>query len=282
MKRPLPLLAAGLALLLGSAVALAQQPQRINYRITNYFNVAPDKVGAMLDEARSSGRKLMQDRIAAGENITSWVLLRTAFRGVTPALPYNYAVSVSFDGAPQTPNVAARDQLYRKSTGMSFQDYNQKVNALRTNIGSRLDRVEALVPGSQIKDGNYQLVTRWKITQGRGGDYGNYVTNMLLPLNSLAVKEGRSLGWSASRVVSPGGPQVPFNAVLANTVKDLAAALPTTPGAPNQGQMNFTKVFPGQNFATFNDLGQALRTLVRTEMFEVMVAVERPGVSASR
>jgi hypothetical protein len=282
MKRPLPLLAAGLALLLGSAAALAQQPQRINYRITNYFNVAPDKVGAMLDEARSSGRKLMQDRIASGENITSWVLLRTAFRGVTPALPYNYAISVSFDGAPQTPNVAARDQLYRKSTGMSFQDYNQKANALRTNVGSRLDRVEAAAPGSQTKDGNYQLVTRWKITQGRGGDYGNYVTNMLLPLNSLAVKEGRSLGWSASRVVSPGGPQVPFNAVLANTVKDLAAALPTTPGAPNQGQMNFTKVFPAQNFATFNELGQSLRTLVRTEMFEVMVAVERPGVSASR
>jgi len=100
MKRPLPLLAAGLALLLGSA-ALAQQPQRINYRISNYFNVAPDKVGAMLDEARSSGRKLMQDRLASGENITSWLLLRTAFRGVTPALPYNYVVSVTFDGAPQ-------------------------------------------------------------------------------------------------------------------------------------------------------------------------------------
>jgi hypothetical protein len=281
MKRPLPLLAAGLALLLGSA-ALAQQPQRINYRISNYFNVAPDKVGAMLDEARSSGRKLMQDRLASGENITSWLLLRTAFRGVTPALPYNYVVSVTFDGAPQTPNAAARDQLYRRSTGMSFQDYNQKVNALRTNVGSRLDRVEAAAPGSQTKDGNYINVTRWKITQGRGGDYGNYVTNMLLPLNSLAVKEGRSMGWSAARVVSPGGPAVPFNAVLSNIVKDIAAALPTTAPVPNQGQMNFLKAFPGQNFATFNELGQSLRTLVRTEMFEVMVAVERPGVSASR
>ena len=282
MKRPLPLLAAGLALLLGSAAALAQQPQRINYRITNYFNVAPDKVGAMLDEARSSGRKLMQDRIASGENITSWVLLRTAFRGVTPAINYNYAISISFDGAPQTPNVTTRDQLYRKSTGVSFQDYNQKVNALRTNVGSVLYRVEAATPGAQTKDGNYINVTRWKITQGRGGDYGNYVQNMLLPLNSAAVKEGRSLGWSASRVVSPGGGNAPFNAVLSNTVKDLAAALPTTAPAPNQGQTNFLKVFPGQSFSAFNDLGQALRTLVRTEMFEVMVAVERPGVSASR
>src|ERR1700694_2589437 len=149
MKRPLLFLAASLALLLSAVTAFAQQPQHINYSITNYFNVPADKVGAMLDEARTSGRKLMQDRIASGENITRWVVLRTGFRGVLPAINYNYAISVTFDGAPQTPNVAVRDQLYRKSTGMSFQDYNQKVNALRTNVGSRLDRVEAAAPRSE-------------------------------------------------------------------------------------------------------------------------------------
>jgi len=84
-----------------------------------------------------------------------------------------------FDGAPQAPNVAKRDELYRKVTGMSFQEYNQKLNALRTKVGSVLYRVEAAAPGTQTKDGNCLAVTRWKITAGRGGDYGNYVTNML-------------------------------------------------------------------------------------------------------
>ena len=281
MKRSLPLLAVGLAVVLGVAVAVAQQPQRINYRVTNYFNVAPDKVAAMLDEARTSGRKLMQDRISSGENITYWVLLRTAFRGVTPAINYNYAISVDFDGAPQTPNVTTRDQVYRKSTGMSFQEYNQKVNALRTNVGSVLYRIEATAPGSQTKDGNYIAVTRWKVTQGRGGDYGNYVTSRLLPLNSPAVKEGRSVAWTASRVVSPGGGNAPFNAVLSNTVKDLAAALPTTVPSPELAQTRFAQVFPKLNYSAFVEQGQALRTLVRTEMFEVMVAVQRPGGATS-
>ena len=203
MKRSHLFRSIGLALLLVAAVGWAQQPQHINYRITNYFSVAPEKVGAMLEEARTTERKLMQERITSGENITSWVLLREAYRGV-PANSYNYAISITFDGAPQPPNVAKRDELYRKVTGMSFQDYTQKMNALRTNVGSILYRVEAAAPGSQTKDGNYLAVSRWKITAGRGGDYGNYVTNMLLPLNSLAVKEGRSLGWSAARVVSPG------------------------------------------------------------------------------
>jgi hypothetical protein len=52
MKRSNLFLAIGLALLLVSAVAWAQQSQHINYRVTNYFSVAPEKVGPMLQEAR--------------------------------------------------------------------------------------------------------------------------------------------------------------------------------------------------------------------------------------
>src|SRR2546428_14064395 len=111
MKRSHLFPAVGLALLLASAVGLAQQSQRINYRITNYFSVAPEKVGAMLQEARTTERKLMEERLASGENITFWVLLREAYRGV-PANSYNYAISITFDGAPQAPNVAKRDELH--------------------------------------------------------------------------------------------------------------------------------------------------------------------------
>jgi hypothetical protein len=40
-------------------------------------------------------------------------------------------------------------------------------------------------------------------------------------------------------------------------------------------------VFPKQNFANFVEQGQALRTLVRSELFEVMVAVERQATVSS-
>jgi hypothetical protein len=102
---------------------------------------------------------------------------------------------------------------------------------------------EAATPGSQTKNGNYIAVTRWKITARRDGDYGNFVTNMLLPLNSLPVKEGRSMSWSAARVVSPGGEEAPFNAVLSNTVKDLTAALPTTAPNPDWARVDLPRCF---------------------------------------
>jgi hypothetical protein len=45
----------------------------------------------------------------------------------------------------------------------------------------------------------------------------------------------------------------------------------------------FTQVFPKQNFSAFVNQGQALRSLVRTELLEVMVVVERPaGVTSAK
>jgi hypothetical protein len=47
------------------------------------------------------------------------------------------------------------------------------------------------------------------------------------------------------------------------------------------GQSRFAQLFPKQNFAAFVEQGQALRTLVRSELFEVMVAVEHPAALIS-
>jgi hypothetical protein len=281
MKRSLPLLAASITVLFGTAVIVAQQqPRRINYRSTVYVKVAPDKDAAMMDFTRNVSTKLMRERINSGEPITSWVVLRLAYQG-TPALDYNYAVTTNYAGAPSQPNEATRDQIYRKATGMSYQDYMAKLPTIGTNVGSVLYRVEAATPSSPTQEGNYIAVTRWKIMPQRGGDYTSYVQNMLLPLNAQAVKEGRSMGWSASRVVSPGGGDAPFDAVISNTVKDLAAALPTTPGSPDAGQVNFAKVFPGQNYSGFVNQGQAVRRLVRTELFRVVAAAEGPATTSS-
>ena len=99
-----------------------------------------------------------------------------------------------------------------------------------------------------------------------------------LPLNAQAIKDGRIIGWTAARVVYPGGGDAPFDAYTSTVVKDLSAALPTSAGTPDQGQMNFAKAFPGQNFTAFVDEGRALRRAVRTELLRVMWSVD----SASR
>jgi hypothetical protein len=274
MKRLFVLATVAFAVLVSTATAMAQQAQRVNYRATTYYKVAPEKEAAMLEQARTTGRKIIQEDISAGLPIVSYSLLRVMYQG-TPAMEYNYAVTVLFDGAPPELNTAMRDQVFRKATGMSFQDYLEKQINLRSNVGNVLYRVEATAPGSKVAEGNYIAIVRWKITPQRGADYGNFVQSMLLPFNTETVKAGRSIGWTAARVVSPGGADAPFDAVTSTTYKDLAAALPTTTPNADQAQMQFAKVFPGQSFLAFVDQGRALRRAVRTELARVMVEVDR-------
>lgn len=116
--------------------------------------------------------------------------------------------------------------MYRKATGMSYAEYQQKqASQGGTNVGTMLSRVEATAPGSQLAEGNYIQTVRWKITLNRGADYGNYIQKMVLPLDAQAVKEGRILGWGASRNVYPALPAAggaTFDAVTSVTYKDLA------------------------------------------------------------
>jgi hypothetical protein len=272
MKRLFVSTAAAVALLLAAVTAFAQQ--KINYRSTTYVKIAPDKEAAANEFVHTTGMKLTQELINSGRT-AGFRWMRLAYAGV-PAADYNYMQVIVYDGAPPAAmNPAARDQMYRKATGMSYAEYQQKLAGFGTIVGTVLSRAEAVAPGSQVAEGNYIQMVSWKITPLRGADYGNYVQKMLLPLNSQAVKEGRILGWVASRTSYPAGGDAAYDATTGTTYRDLASVLPTTPASPDQGQINFAKAFPGQNYTAFVDEGRALRRAVRVDLWRVVAAAGR-------
>jgi hypothetical protein len=279
MKRFILLSAIAMAALFSLATANAQQ--KINYRVSTYVKIAPDKEAAALEFAKTNGTKLIREMMNSGQTpLTAIALQKVVYTGV-PALDYNYIQTSTYNGAPPEPNATALDPVYRKATGMGVQEYGQKLAAIGTVVGTMVYRVEAAVPGSQTAEGNYIQVVRWKITPQRGADYGNYMQKMQLPLNAQAMKDGRNIGWSTARVVYPGGADAPFDSYTATTMKDLAAALPTAPGNPDQGQLSFAKVFPGQNFSAFVDAGRSLRRAVRSDLIRVMWSIDRSSASTS-
>lgn len=267
MKRMFAIMATVVVMQCGSVTLYGQQ--KINYRLSTFVKIAPDKEAAANEFVHTTTTKLIQEVINSGR-AAGFGWFRLAYAGL-PAADYNYMQTITYDGAPpEALNAAARDQMYRKATGMSYAEYQQKIATFGTVVGSVLARVEATAPGTQVAEGNYVQIARWKITPQRGGDYGNYVQKMLLPLNAQAVKEGRVRGWGASRTSYPAGPEVAFDASTYVVYKDLAAALPTTQGNADQGQTNFAKALPGQSYTAFIDEGRALRRAVRADLWRVM------------
>lgn len=277
MNRIHSLLAAGLCLLLCTAAVFSQQSGKVNYRAATYIKIAPEKEPAMQEFLKTSGMKLIQEEINSGR-FASWGLLRIAYSGI-PAADYNYLQAINYDGAPPALlSPTARDQMYRKATGMSYQEYEQKLMSFGAPVGTVLSRIEADAPGGQIAEGNYVRTIRWKITSQRGADYGNYIQKMMQPLNVEGMKEGQFLGWSATRTMYPAGEDASYDATTSFTYKDLAAALPITAPSPDGGQVAFAKVFPGQSYTTFVDQGRAIRRAVRTDLWRV-VAVAGAGAT---
>ena len=275
MTRHLSVLATGLALVIA---APAQQTAKVQYRSSIYLNVPQDKIPAFLEYQRNTVKKVMQERINSGENLESWALYSLLYRG-SPALDYNYISSAVFSGPPPEPNPTRRDQAVKKAVAMTYPEYMQKLNASSTVTGSVLSRVEGAAPGSQVKEGNVIRVVRWKIEPNRGADYADYIQT-LTAVQSQAVKEGQFLGWAAARVVSPGGPDTPYDAVTSFIHKDLASAL-QGPGSQALAQATFTKVYPQKSFTNHIDQGRAVRKLVRTELLRAIAAVERPATATT-
>lgn len=274
MKRIFVLTSALAALMMGTIIVSAQQGQRVTYQTVGFANVAGNNTAAYIDAQKNIVSKIIQERMKT-EQILGWTVAQVIYRG-SPASEYNFATVTTFSGPPSQ----VGQGVAQKATGMSAAELGAKLGPLATNVGNTLNRAEAGTGPVSLQEGNVTTVVTWKITPQRGADYGRYVQTMLLPLNAQGVKDGRFLSWGASRVVSPGGADAPFDAITATTYKDLASALPSTAPDPSQGQMNFMKVFPNQNFSAFVDQGREVRRNVRSQMLRVVTSVQRPTTSS--
>jgi hypothetical protein len=269
MKRHIAIVSAVAAILFTSLTAGAQE--KVHYRSTTFVMIPPEKQVAALDFVRTTGVKLAQENINAGRE-ASWSFLRTVYAGI--GAPYNFVQVVNYDGLlPADLSPEARDQMYRKATGMSFEDYQKKLLSFATSVNSVLSRVDASVAGLPLAVGNYIRVLRWKLITGREADYTNYIKTQTQPLDAEGVKEGVFQSWSAARTVFPAGENVAYDATTSFVYNDMAQVLPPPAANPNQGApASFAKIFPDKSYAAYVDEGRQLRHLVRQDLLRVVAA----------
>jgi len=250
-----------------SVAALAQESPQTYYRTVQFLKVPANTEQAYLEFLRTNTRRILRVGMESGA-VVNWSVLKLVYEGNSERA-YNYVATALYAGPPVDFSVDEEEQMLRRATGISRQEYVQKISDLRTSVGSMLARMDAAVPGIQPKEGNYVSVTTWKLQAQQGDDYGDYVRTRLLPLQLENFKDGRHIGWSAGRVVYPSGADVEFDAVTAIIRMDLASAVQVPLAEERAAQ--FAKALPSENYAAFQDRGRSLRRRVRTELFKVMI-----------
>jgi hypothetical protein len=252
-----------------------QAQEKVRYRATTFVSIPPDKAAAALDFVRAVGTKLAQESINTGRS-ASWSLLRTAYAG--DGTDYNFIQVTNYDGPPPADlSNEARDQMFHRVIGMSYADYQKKLQSFVTSTNSVFSRIEASVDGPAPAVGNLVQVTRVKITPGRTADYTAWIKTKAQPLNAEGVKQGVFQSWSATRAIFPSGDDVTYDATTSSIYKDMAQAVDPGPANPNQGASGaYVKIFPDKSYSAFVEEGRLLRHVVKRELWRV-VAVAGPA-----
>jgi hypothetical protein len=265
------LLSVGLAIVVAAPIVLAQTAQPNTYISATYSNVTTQNDAAYLELVRTTGRKVLAEVMRANPKLIRYEMRQVVYPGVN--LPrYNYISAITYDGPPPEPQQSP-----------ALREYLQKLNALRTSVGTVLFRTVASTAGLNIKEGNYVATLRAKIETGRAAEFYDLRSNLMLPLMAARVKEGAILGWTLSTVVFPGGTSAPWDAVTGAVYKDLASAVSAGPGGGGAAgnAALFAKVNPGKNYVAYVDSLRTTSKLVRRELQRVIIAIDRSSLGST-
>ncbi|MBI1786718.1 MAG: hypothetical protein HYR60_04080 [Acidobacteria bacterium] len=290
MNRPTTAIPAALALLFtaGTAYPQPQPNQNTRYASALYLRVPADKIAAFIAWNKSGpGAKAARERLNADSNLIGISLRQATYAGVN-APQANFVLVAVTNGPPADPDPAKRDELYRKATGMVYADYIAKARELSTVTGSTLSHVHEMTPDYQSSEGDYLVVQRIKVAEGRNPDLTALNREVRLPMNTERVKNGAIKGWSSGHLVFPSGTSLPWTGTETTLHKSLASAVggPGPGGATGGGggagagggfgnPAVFAKVAPNRNYTQYVDRLRESRTVVRTDLYRVVAAHRR-------
>lgn len=267
-----------LALAVGTAYSQDNAPQR--YAQGLYIKVAPGQGQAIVDFYKTGlGSKAIRAMQKANTNITGWSLRQVLYPG-EKAPASNYLILTAMQGPPGTPNPTKRDEVYRGATGLTYAQYQQKVRGMSELVGTALFHVHDMTPGYQTDEGDIVVARRLKTAPGKNQEYNQFIRNMRLPLVTERAKIGQIKGFVFSHPAFGAGTSQEWDATESLVYKDLASALP---GPTPSGAMRelFAKVHPGKDLAEFQKNQREMATLVRTDVYRVVVVI-RPERTVSQ
>lgn len=265
--------ALGLALLFTAGNAHPQQAASQRYTSVISLQVPADKESAFVEFYKTgAGSKTVRARMKANSNALGWSLRRVVYPG-DPAPRANFLIAAVGNGAPQEPDLAKRDEMYRAASGMTYAEYMQQVRSMSTQVGSTLWHVHHITPTYSLAEGDYVVANRLKTAEGKNAELNELMRDVRMVMATERIKAGTQKGWAFSHISFPSGSALPYDATVSTVYKDLAGTLGGGGGGGGAVAL-FTKLFPNKNYTRYIDDSREAAKTVRTELYRVAVAIQ--------
>ena len=248
------------ALTPGLTADLAAQSDTAAYTHSRCYKANPGKATELRELFNTVGRTLGEEGVKAGKFVAYNVLEAVTPRGRDNQC--DFLANSRFEGYPSDISPSPDGAL--KRLRMEPHEIEKQLADAGYLVRSNLWR--GVSEAGMGKEGAYVVIDLMK-TKDRAA-WEAMEDQVFKPAQELRIKAGDTLAWGAATLVMPRGTGLEYDAVAFNVFPDMKST-----GKPARYRERLAEAHPGKSFDDLVAEVQASREIVRSGMYEVIVAV---------
>lgn len=242
--------------------AIAQENDPPLFALVECMKVKPQNESSYLELEKNIWKPLHLERAKQG-NIVGWFLYKVRFTGTNDA--YNYVTVTLFSDPLKIEDPWKNIDPAKILPGKDLDEVLRETSDSRELVSSSLIVRQAFVyPEGGPGDFKFMEVDYMKVDQGKESEYWDVETNIWKPVHQEFIKAGSRVGWSFWGRNFPSGAGLDYQFVTVNYMADWSKI-----GAADYTDA-FAKAHPGKSMDVLGAKTNASRTLVKSELWEVV------------
>lgn len=230
--------------------------------VADFMKVKPENTSKYLEVEQGIWKPMHQERIKQGI-IVGWFLYAVEFTGTGE--DYNYVAITLYDNSenlesPWRPEIPA---LVHK--GMTAEQIMEQTYNSREIVKTELFYSVATAPEIPYENpAEYLQVNFMHVDPGMETTYEQLESEIWLPIHNQSIESGRTAGWGLWRALFPRGAGQKYQYITLNTFSEFSYIFELDFSIP------FNSIHPDKDFADVTQKTQEARTIIRTELWDLI------------
>ena len=230
--------------------------------VVDFMKVDPADNTKYLEVEQNIWKPLHEERIEQGI-IVGWFLYAVDFSGSGDE--YNYVVINLYDDADNLENPWNAEIPQTVLPEIPVDEILKRTRETRENVKTELFYSIATAPDIPLEvPARYLQVNYMRVDPGQQSAYERIESDIWLPMHNELIETGRTIGWGLWKSLFPRGAGRPYQYLTLNTFSEFSFIFDLDFSIP------FQKVHPGDDFAEISSATQGLRTVIRTELWDLV------------
>ena len=235
--------------------------------VVDFMKVEPDNQTKYLEVEQDIWKPMHEERVKQGI-IVGWFLYAIEFSGTGDE--YNYVAITLYDNSENLENPWKPEIPAQIHPGLTIDNIMEQTYNSRENIKTELFYSIATAPGIPLENpAEYLQVNYMNVDAGKESVYEQLETEIWLPIHNESITTGRTKGWGLWRLLFPRGAGRPYQYITLNTFSEFSYIF------ENDFSIPFSNIHPDRDFAEITQQTQQARTIVRTELWDLIDYVLR-------